>query len=198
MMSGPDLLHPVKPRAVSAALRARGLDRLSLARRGLLMQVRQVGSDFAPVGCVGVLLVTELGCLPFFRPRRSATLRSCHTLANPADRRLRSTRRRSMVSMITRARRYVAPAPADPTPWTVTDDWPEDVPVTEAEIEVFEAWFGDLFDEFSLSQRRHRRISARCRFSKSCRELTSFFSSWRGTERRKRVKLVQRRQDRVS
>jgi hypothetical protein len=27
------------------------------------------------------------------------------------------------------------------------DDWPEDVPVTEAEIEVFEAWFGDLFDE---------------------------------------------------
>jgi hypothetical protein len=31
--------------------------------------------------------------------------------------------------------------------WTVTDDWPEHVPVTEAEIDVFEAWFGDLFDE---------------------------------------------------
>ena len=31
--------------------------------------------------------------------------------------------------------------------WTVTDDWPEDVPVTEAEIAVFEAWFGGLFDE---------------------------------------------------
>jgi hypothetical protein len=31
--------------------------------------------------------------------------------------------------------------------WTVTDDWPEDIPVTEAEVEVFEAWFGDLFDE---------------------------------------------------
>jgi hypothetical protein len=30
---------------------------------------------------------------------------------------------------------------------TVTDDWPEDVPVTEAEIAVFEAWFGALFDE---------------------------------------------------
>lgn len=29
----------------------------------------------------------------------------------------------------------------------VTDDWPEDVPVTVAEIDVFEAWFGDLFDE---------------------------------------------------
>ena len=37
--------------------------------------------------------------------------------------------------------------------WTVTDDWPEDVPVTEAEIEVFEAWFGDLFDE--LFSTRH-------------------------------------------
>jgi hypothetical protein len=31
--------------------------------------------------------------------------------------------------------------------WTVTDDWSEDVPVTEAEIAVFEAWFGGLFDE---------------------------------------------------
>ena len=31
--------------------------------------------------------------------------------------------------------------------WTVTDDWPEDVQVTEAEIDVFEAWFGGLFDE---------------------------------------------------
>lgn len=35
----------------------------------------------------------------------------------------------------------------DPIEWTVTDDWPEDVPVTEAEVDVFEAWFGDLFDE---------------------------------------------------
>jgi len=31
--------------------------------------------------------------------------------------------------------------------WTVTDDWPEYVPVNETEIDVFEAWFGDLFDE---------------------------------------------------
>jgi hypothetical protein len=29
----------------------------------------------------------------------------------------------------------------------VKDDWPEDAPVTEARIEVFEARFGDLFDE---------------------------------------------------
>lgn len=27
------------------------------------------------------------------------------------------------------------------------DDWPNDVPVTEGQIDVFEAWFGDLFDD---------------------------------------------------
>ena len=43
--------------------------------------------------------------------------------------------------------------PADSGAWTVTDDWPEEAPVTEAEIEVFEAWFGDLFDE--LFSTRH-------------------------------------------
>ncbi|SHI39367.1 hypothetical protein SAMN02745911_0035 [Aureimonas altamirensis DSM 21988] len=31
--------------------------------------------------------------------------------------------------------------------WTVTDDWPEKVPITEAEIEIFERYFGDVFDE---------------------------------------------------
>ena len=38
-------------------------------------------------------------------------------------------------------------AKRDRTTLTVTDDWPEDVPVTAAEIAVFEAWFGKLFDE---------------------------------------------------
>lgn len=28
----------------------------------------------------------------------------------------------------------------------VTDDWPEDVPVTEAEVDVFERYFGDVLD----------------------------------------------------
>jgi len=37
--------------------------------------------------------------------------------------------------------------------WTVTDDWPEDIPVTEAEVDAFEAWFGDLFDELFPSSR---------------------------------------------
>jgi hypothetical protein len=51
------------------------------------------------------------------------------------------------------ARRVGRPAPEDSTTWTVSDDWPDEVPVTEAEIEVFEAWFGDLFDE--LFSTRH-------------------------------------------
>lgn len=29
----------------------------------------------------------------------------------------------------------------------VIDDWPEEVPITEAEIQVFERWFADVFDE---------------------------------------------------
>jgi hypothetical protein len=49
---------------------------------------------------------------------------------------------------------YLSPPPRigrpvkhDLTDWTVTDDWPEAIPITEAELDVFEAWFGDLFDE---------------------------------------------------
>ena len=39
------------------------------------------------------------------------------------------------------------PAKHDLSAWTVTDDWPNPVPITDAELDVFEAWFGDLFDE---------------------------------------------------
>jgi len=39
------------------------------------------------------------------------------------------------------------PPKHDLSTWTVTDDWPDPVPVTEAEIAVFEQWFDDLFDE---------------------------------------------------
>lgn len=52
-----------------------------------------------------------------------------------------------------RAPRPGRPARKDTATWIVKDDWPEEVPVTEAEIEVFEAWFGDLFDE--LFSTRH-------------------------------------------
>jgi hypothetical protein len=31
--------------------------------------------------------------------------------------------------------------------WTVTDDWPDPVPVSSEEVALFERWFGDLFDE---------------------------------------------------
>lgn len=40
------------------------------------------------------------------------------------------------------------PAKHDLATWAVTDDWPRRVPVTETEVDVFEASFGDLFDEF--------------------------------------------------
>ncbi len=39
------------------------------------------------------------------------------------------------------------PPKHDVSTWTVTDDWPECVPVSEAEVEVFERWFADLFDQ---------------------------------------------------
>jgi hypothetical protein len=39
------------------------------------------------------------------------------------------------------------PTKHDLETWGITDDWPELVPVGDAEIDVFEAWFRDLFDE---------------------------------------------------
>jgi hypothetical protein len=31
--------------------------------------------------------------------------------------------------------------------WRVIDDWPARVPITPDELDVFEAWFGDIIDE---------------------------------------------------
>jgi hypothetical protein len=39
------------------------------------------------------------------------------------------------------------PPNQDLSTWRVTDDWQSPVPVTDTEVDVFEAWFGDLFDE---------------------------------------------------
>jgi len=50
-------------------------------------------------------------------------------------------------AILGRFRAVGRPPKHDLTTWTVTDDWPEHVPVTEAEVDVFEAWFGELFDE---------------------------------------------------
>ncbi|WP_341023887.1 hypothetical protein [Brevundimonas diminuta] len=44
-----------------------------------------------------------------------------------------------------------SPARGDPSGWIVTDDGPRRVPVTDAEVAVFEAWFGDVFDEIFLA-----------------------------------------------
>ena len=45
------------------------------------------------------------------------------------------------------------PPKHDLSTWTVADDWPERVPITEAEVEVFERWFADLFVELFGSAR---------------------------------------------
>jgi hypothetical protein len=39
------------------------------------------------------------------------------------------------------------PVADDLSDWRVTDDWPEDVPVTPEEVDVFEAWLGDILEE---------------------------------------------------
>lgn len=39
------------------------------------------------------------------------------------------------------------PPKYDLSSWMVRDDWPDPVPVTETEVEIFERWFGDFFDE---------------------------------------------------
>ena len=35
---------------------------------------------------------------------------------------------------------------------TITDDWPEVVPVTEAEVRIVEAYFGDLLDRTEMAR----------------------------------------------
>lgn len=39
------------------------------------------------------------------------------------------------------------PCKYDLSTWNVSDDWPDPVPVGEAEIAVFERWFGDVIDQ---------------------------------------------------
>ena len=45
------------------------------------------------------------------------------------------------------------PVKHDLETWRVIDDWPTQVSVTDAEIDIFEAWFGDLFDELFESDK---------------------------------------------
>jgi hypothetical protein len=48
------------------------------------------------------------------------------------------------------------------TGWRVRDDWPERVPVTAGELDVFEAWFGDILDELFGAADADREPGATC------------------------------------
>ncbi|WP_036172895.1 hypothetical protein [Palleronia rufa] len=39
------------------------------------------------------------------------------------------------------------PVADDLSDWRVIDDWPDEVPMTPDEVDVFEAWFGDILEE---------------------------------------------------
>ena len=43
-------------------------------------------------------------------------------------------------------RRRGRPVKTDLSDWRVLDDWPDPVPVAAVEVDVFEAWFGDILD----------------------------------------------------
>jgi len=40
------------------------------------------------------------------------------------------------------------PPKHDLSTWIVHDDWPRPMPVTQAEVELFERWFDDIFAAF--------------------------------------------------
>jgi hypothetical protein len=80
----------------------------------------------------------------FFQASESAILDQWPNLAKSASRPHPSSLKRCSANPGVSGR----PPKHDLSTWTVTDDWPEHIPVTEAEVDVFEAWFGDLFDEF--------------------------------------------------
>jgi hypothetical protein len=124
---------------------------MSPARRGLSKQVRQGGSD-------------SLKSRPWEATAASAILLANMQREIPSMARKRKSRTRNVAAQDSLpddlydyahppARRVGRPARENTTAWTVTDDWPDEVPITEAELDVFEAWFGDLFDE--LFSTRH-------------------------------------------
>ncbi len=45
------------------------------------------------------------------------------------------------------APRLGRPVKHDLSGWRVIDDWPARVPVTDREVDVFEAWFGAILDD---------------------------------------------------
>ena len=94
---------------------------------------------------------------PFCFGQDGAILGSCPSAANRQKIcRIRNTRTFSRCGILPGdlydfaalpTRRSGRPPAHDPSAWTVIDDWPERVPVTQREVDVFEAWFGDILDE---------------------------------------------------
>jgi hypothetical protein len=96
-----------------------------------------------------VILLAEVQCHSAGMARRSR-ISSVDAGETPAD---LFDYARSPAASRERKHSSGRPTPEEPSTWTVTDDWLDEVLVTEAEIEVFEAWFGDLFDK--LFSTRH-------------------------------------------
>ncbi len=72
------------------------------------------------------------------RPRARRRARCFHNAAIPAD---------LYDYLLAPDRRPGRPVKHDLIGWRVVDDWPQRVPVTEREVDVFEARFGDFLDE---------------------------------------------------
>jgi hypothetical protein len=49
------------------------------------------------------------------------------------------------------------------TGWRVLDDWPERVPVTSGELDILEAWLGDILDELFAAPGEPEGLCAACR-----------------------------------
>ena len=83
-----------------------------------------------------------------FRPTGvCAILPQCPGTAHPCATAPRSANCRPIYVVPGPWPRLGRPVKHDVETWRVVDDWPARVPVTAAELDVFEAWFGDVFDE---------------------------------------------------
>jgi hypothetical protein len=53
------------------------------------------------------------------------------------------------------------PPEHDVEAWAVTDDWPDPVPITDAELDAFEAWFGTSRERIRIDGGGYRRAHLR-------------------------------------
>jgi hypothetical protein len=132
-------------------LRGYGLDRLSPDRQAARKRSRFKVSGTAPFATAepkqsSRMLWRRHGS--FRQNRVGATLMACPTFAYRVVPRAEAGTLPDDIYIVPGPwPRVGRPAKYDVETWCVADDWPARVPVTDAEIDVFEAWFGDLFDE---------------------------------------------------